>query len=133
MSGGPRLLERGPAPGTGPGLPEVESASRRADEDARAIRCRACGKAITTSAERTSVAGAHEHTRFNPGGFVFRFGCFRSAPGCAVAGEATSEATWFSGYRWSYALCGGCGTHLGWRFDGEAAFFGLVLERLVED
>ena len=126
-----RLLERGPA--SGAGRPEVEAAGHRTDEDAHAIRCRACGRAITTSAERTSISGSHEHTRFNPSGFVFRFGCFRAAPGCVVAGEPTGDDSWFTGYRWSYALCGGCGEHLGWEFDGEAGFFGLVLERLVED
>jgi len=126
-----RLLERGPA--SGAGRPEVEAASHRTGEDARAIRCRACGRAITTSAERTSISGAHEHTRFNPSGFVFRFGCFRAAPGCVAAGEPTGDDSWFTGYRWSYALCGGCGVHLGWRFDGSGDFFGLVLERLVED
>jgi len=126
-----RLLER--APGDRAGRPEHAAEDRRTEEDARAIRCAACGKAITTSAQRIPVAGAHQHTRFNPGGFVFRFGCFRDAPGCAVAGEPTVEVTWFTGYRWRYALCAGCGAHLGWRFDGAGGFFGLVLERLVED
>ena len=126
-----QLLER--APDQGAGRPEVAVEDRRVDEDARAIRCAACGKAITTSAQRIPVAGAHEHTRFNPGGFVYRFGCFQDAPGCAVAGEPTSEATWFAGYAWRYALCRGCGVHLGWRFEGPGGFFGLVLERLVED
>lgn len=126
-----QLLER--APKGEAGRPEVAVEDRRTDEAARAIRCAACGKAITISAERIDHAGAYEHTRFNPGGFVFRFGCFRQAPGCAVAGEPTGEATWFSGYQWSYAFCAGCGTHLGWRFEGPDGFFGLVLERLVED
>lgn len=126
-----QLLER--APRDGAGRPEVAAEDRRADEGARAIRCAACGQAITTAAQRTSLAGAHEHTRFNPGGYVYRFGCFRDAPGCAVAGEPTAEATWFAGYRWRYALCRACGVHLGWRFEGPGGFFGLVLERLVED
>jgi len=126
-----RLLER--APGGEAGRPEVAVEDLRTDEDARAIRCAACGKAITTSAQRIPVAGAHEHTRFNPGGFVYRFGCFQAAPGCAVTGEPTAEASWFAGYRWRYALCQGCGVHLGWRFEGADDFFGLVLDRLVED
>lgn len=126
-----RLLEREPA--SGAGRPEVAPADRRTREDARAIRCRACGKAITTSADRAEVAGAHEHTRFNAYGLVFRFGCFSAAPGCAVAGQPTAEDTWFSGHRWRYALCGGCGEHLGWRFEGPSSFFGLVLDKLVEE
>lgn len=126
-----RLLER--APGPGAGKPEVAVEDLRTDEGARAIRCAACGRAITTSADRISISGAHEHTRFNPGGFVYRFGCFGAAPGCAVVGEPMAEATWFTGSLWRYALCGGCGVHLGWRFEGGGDFFGLVLERLVED
>ncbi|HVE86506.1 MAG TPA: cereblon family protein [Myxococcales bacterium] len=126
-----RLLER--APPSGQERPDAAPADQRTGEDARAIRCRACGHAVTTSAERTSVAGAHEHTRFNPHGFVFRFGCFRAAPGCLGAGQPTAADSWFAGFLWSYALCGGCAEHLGWRFDGEASFHGLVLEKLVED
>jgi len=126
-----QLLER--APNDPGGRPEEAVEELRTGGAARAIRCAMCGRAITTSAERTSVAGAQEHTRFNPGGHVFRFGCFRDAPGCRVAGGPTFEATWFSGYSWRYALCGGCGVHLGWRFEGPDGFFGLVLALLVED
>lgn len=126
-----RLLERGPAGGDG--RPQVAPEDSRTGEDTRAIRCRACGRPITTSAERTTIQGAHEHTRFNPSGVVFRFGCFRAAPGCAVAGAPTDQDTWFSGCLWRYALCGGCGEHLGWSFEGASTFFGLVLEKLVED
>lgn len=72
------------------------------------------------------------HCRLNPSAFAFVFGCFREAPGCLVIGEPTSEATWFPGSLWQYAMCAGCGVHLGWAFVGEASFFGLLLERLVE-
>lgn len=120
----------GPAP-----PPELAPEVAQEDRAAPAIRCAACGHPITTASQRISVAGAHQHTRLNPHGYVFLFGCFRAAPGCAVAGVPTEEDTWFPGHRWSHALCGACGAHLGWRFDGAGAesFFGLVLERLVEE
>lgn len=99
----------------------------------RALLCAACTLPLTTDGERIELDGAHEHTRINPHGYVFHFGCFRAAPGCATLGVPTTEDTWFRGYAWRFAHCRGCGMHLGWRFDGEAGgFFGLVLDRLIE-
>jgi hypothetical protein len=41
--------------------------------------------------------------------------------------------TWFAGHVWSFALCRGCKSHLGWFFEkGETTFYGLVLANLVE-
>jgi hypothetical protein len=38
------------------------------------------------------------------------------------------------GYRWQLAYCRGCAAHLGWGFVGGAGrFFGLILERLIDD
>ena len=97
------------------------------------LYCFVCGAAITRERERVSVEGAHEHTFTNPAGFVFRIGCFRSAPGCVETGEFTAEASWFRGRAWRYAACAGCRAHLGWvyRDRGDAAFFGLILNRLL--
>ncbi len=96
------------------------------------LYCFACGSAVTRGRERIAVGGTHSHTFTNPAGYVFRIGCFRSAPGCAQAGDFTEEYSWFSGYAWRYALCAGCRVHLGWSFQGpDPGFFGLVLDRLV--
>ena len=43
--------------------------------------CALCGVFITNDAARGSVAGAHVHTRSNPAGISFEFGCFTAAPG----------------------------------------------------
>jgi hypothetical protein len=94
------------------------------------LTCRLCGHLITHERERVSVAGAHQHTRYNAAGFVFHFGCFAHAGGSALHGEETPQDTWFPGYVWRYALCGACHTHLGWLFSGESTFFGLILDRL---
>ncbi len=83
------------------------------------------------------MGGCHEHTFTNPGGWVYRIGCFRRAPGCAQAGEFTEAYSWFPGQAWRYALCAGCRTHLGWVYRqaggeaSEAEFYGLILDRLV--
>ncbi len=129
------LRQPGGAPGpersAGPAASEAEEKAPVEDPH---LLCRACGQAITRSAERVSVDGAHHHTFANPHGIVFEIGCFASAPGCGTAGPASDEFTWFAGYRWRVALCGGCLTHLGWRFAarGGHAFFGLIVERLIE-
>jgi hypothetical protein len=102
-------------------------------EGGQPLLCLACGHPITSLRERIAAEGAHQHTFTNPGGYVFRIGCFGRAPGCLQAGQPTLEHTWFPGYAWLYALCGGCRTHLGWVFrSGQSAFFGLILDRLLE-
>lgn len=112
-------------------LPHTEVLTRPAPE--AMLRCRRCDHGVAPPSARVARAGAHVHTRINPGGWVHSFGCFAEAPGCVPVGPATTEHTWFAGYAWRVALCGGCGEHLGWRFEGAGdAFWGLILERLRE-
>jgi hypothetical protein len=104
---------------------ESETATRMAD----VIVCRACDHAITKPAHRIERDGSHVHTRMNPFNWVHQFGCFAEAPGARAEGDATDAATWFAGYAWRMAICGGCGQHLGWRYEGPAIFWGLLLEK----
>jgi len=100
----------------------------------RGLFCRACREWITAEGESVSVEGSSVHRRVNPAGVEFEFGCFRDAPGARVAGTPTAEHSWFPGYAWSFALCGGCLTHLGWFFEGAGPpFHGLILERLTQE
>lgn len=100
----------------------------------RRLLCANCGQPVTTEAERISIEGRSVHQATNPSGIEFEFGCFASAPGALVAGEPTTEFSWFTGYAWRFALCRGCGAHLGWFFQGGApTFFGLILNRLKEE
>lgn len=94
--------------------------------------CRVCGALITTGGDRTEIDGGHAHTFVNPAGYIFRIGCFRSAPGCLIIGEPTREYSWFAGRFWRLAACALCTTHLGWAYgNGETReFFGLILDRL---
>jgi hypothetical protein len=97
------------------------------------ILCKLCGNHITSVENIISVQGSHRHTFTNPAGLVFEIGCFSSADGCLVSGIPTMEFTWFSGYRWNYAHCAQCLTHLGWFYQNkETSFFGLILDRLIE-
>lgn len=115
-----------------PGTPEVkaEDATRTKEPDAP-LCCARCGHPVTREGHRTTVGGRHEHTRVNPLGIVFHFGCFSRAEGCDTVGPPTAEESWFPGYRWEIAGCGACHTHLGWAFRGEGGFFGLILDRLT--
>ena len=99
----------------------------------RVLVCVRCGARITYHEARISVSGQHAHEFTNPYGIAFLIGCFREAPGVATQGEATDFWSWFSDYCWQIGLCGGCQWHLGWRFaNGADAFYGLMLDRLVE-
>lgn len=95
--------------------------------------CRVCGHPVTHRSAGVRIAGRHVHRRTNPAGVEFEFGCFGSAPGAGQEGTPTDEHTWFAGYRWRFAVCGACGSHLGWFFEGrEPAFWALVTDRLED-
>jgi hypothetical protein len=97
----------------------------------RWLRCRHCRERVTAEDDRTVVEGEHVHRRTNPAGIAFEFGCFLAARGAQVVGEPTFEHTWFAGRAWAYSMCRGCGTHLGWHFEGrDPAFHALILDRL---
>jgi hypothetical protein len=110
-----------------------ETPQTRPVEPEAAIVCRQCRHPVTRPQERIAMAGSHRHSFANPTGLVFEIGCFRQASGCRLAGPASLEFSWFPGYRWRIALCGGCQVQLGWRFESPAqqSFSGLILERLL--
>ena len=102
------------------------------DEQKKHILCRTCGNFITSDADSITVNGSHDHTFVNPVGLKFHIGCFSNAGGCHIMGVPTAEYTWFPGFTWSYVVCSGCLTHLGWLYQsGGGGFFGLILDQLV--
>jgi len=101
------------------------------DTDAPPIRCATCDHRITEEAYRIEIAGAHEHTFVNPGGFVHHIGCFVAAPGCVHVGTPETAFSWFPGYSWQIASCARCRAHLGWIFRcAPEQFHGLRLVAL---
>lgn len=95
------------------------------------LRCCRCGHEVTREDARGEISGKHVHQLTNPFGFTFTVGCFWHAQGCQEFGPDVAADSWFPGYRWTLALCGGCGIHLGWRYTGSGpTFHGLVLVRL---
>lgn len=101
-----------------------------------ALVCASCRRRITDSGARIEVDGLHEHSQVNPHGYVWTFGCFAEAPGCAAVGAPSTEFTWFPGHAWQIAQCLRCGTHLGWLFiatGGGGRFHGLIVGRIAEE
>ena len=116
-----------PESGEAPVVEEEES-------DGAFLLCANCMHLITFHQAAMNINGFHEHTFANPSGLIFTIGCFNQAPGCAVAGEATAEFSWFQGFRWRVAVCAACLSHLGWRFSSSGhSFFGLILNKLVDE
>ena len=113
-----------------------EPAARTTDEvggDAPAILCAACRRRVTTTGARIEMMGLHAHTCVNPAGLSYRIGCFAIVVGCEIVSNPSSEWSWFPGWRWQVEQCGGCRTHLGWKFiRNDSAFHGLILDRLTE-
>ena len=95
------------------------------------ILCAACEHELAEGDAKTAVDGAHRHVKVNPHGHVFHISCFRPVPGVIPIGSPSAEFSWFAGYRWQIALCGGCQVHLGWVFVGESDFTALVQGRFV--
>jgi hypothetical protein len=111
---------------------ETREDPEQEEEMAQAVRCRVCGHVITHKAEQISINGAHQHVFANPHGLVFETVCYKRAMGCVVTGPPSDEFTWFSGYLWQIALCGGCLNHLGWRFTSSTnTFFCLISNQLI--
>ncbi len=96
--------------------------------DERAIRCAGCRHVLAREQDRLPLDTG---TFVNPAGIVHRIAAFRHAQGCAVAGDPTTFWTWFPGHAWQHALCGNCGTHVGWMFSGPSTFFGLLTARII--
>jgi hypothetical protein len=119
----------------GPDLSQPQDVPRTAplDDEEQALVCAACSSPVSHPSQRIQHQDRHEHTFVNPAGFVYRIGCFATARGARSFGVPTPEHTWFAGYAWQMAVCGGCGEHLGWLFTGSGpSFWGLILERIRE-
>lgn len=101
-------------------------------EAERWIVCRQCQQRLTRPSERIEINGSHSHTFANPSGIVFEIGCFRIATGLNYIGPPSYEFPWFAGKSWQIVICSTCQIHLGWCFQDQDLFFGLILDRLQE-
>ena len=114
--------------------PETESPADAEEKTDDALYCAGCGHLVTRTRWKIAVGNGGGGRIFtNPMGITFHVVCFAEAPGATAEGDPTDEHTWFPGYLWNFALCRGCGGHLGWHFRQEVGgdrFFGLVKNRL---
>lgn len=97
-------------------------------QEQRDVRCKNCEHVITS---RSLAIEPHEHTFRNPGGYSFHVVCYSDAPGALVTGSPTTDASWFAGYAWTFAVCAQCHNHLGWWYTGKDRFAGLIATRLI--
>jgi len=112
--------------------PETGNPTELEEKTDDALYCAGCGHLVTRTRWKISMGGS-ERVFTNPLGVTFRVVCFSDAPGAAAEGAPTDAHTWFAGYAWNFALCRGCGRHLGWRYRRETGgdrFFGLIRDRL---
>ena len=109
---------------------EPAGASHRDQKEDEEVRCLACDHGVTRRSLRTERHGKHQHAFLNPAGVPYTIALYSDAPGTVGHGDMESHFTWFPGHAWRIVLCARCQTHLGWSFHGEAAFFGLIVERM---
>ena len=102
------------------------------EDEGRSVVCVGCGQRVTSTDQRITVGERSEYGFANPHGYVYRVGCWATAPGCLLVGERTDEFTWFAGHAWRIAQCGNCRAHLGWHFAGPSDFYGLIVDRIQE-
>ena len=112
--------------------PSAAEETRTQPQRDPSICCLACGHPVTRPKAAIEQGGCHEHTFRNPAGYSFHVLCFSEAPGCLSEGHPSSEASWFAGFTWTFGLCQGCRTHLGWWYRrAEVTFAGLIATRLA--
>jgi len=101
------------------------------------ICCKQCQYLLTYPSFAISPNGQHQHLQCNPAGITFVFSCFSKAMGCFINGVPSAEFCWFSHYEWQFALCQGCGEHLGWYFSSleHENFIAIINNKMtfVED
>jgi len=109
--------------------PEVRVKSELLPDD---WLCKICNKIITSDKDRFEFNDQSEFQFINQGGYFFDIITFCAADGCREEGEPTMEFTWFPGHSWSLAVCSRCASQLGWKYQGEFSFYGLIKSRLIK-
>ncbi|MFC2103338.1 cereblon family protein [Bacteroidota bacterium] len=109
--------------------PEVKVKTKLQPDD---WLCIVCNKKITSDKDKFEYNNQSEFQFVNPGGYYFDIITFSAADGCRDLGDPTDEFTWFPGHSWSFAVCNRCSNHLGWKYQGEFSFYGLIKSRLIK-
>jgi len=94
------------------------------------VFCLACSHVLAHAHDRLNIDGSHEHVFSNPHGITHHFGCYQEALGCAIEGAPVAADSWFPGYLWRLAMCADCGQHIGWLFEHDDHFYGLLVDKI---
>ncbi|VDK49406.1 unnamed protein product [Anisakis simplex] len=95
------------------------------------IVCKACGQPLTKISNMINVSTEGNSALYvNPGGYVHDLFTVSEVHSTLARGRASSEYSWFPGYKWTIHECSHCSMHVGWRFTSStltpASFFGLT-------
>jgi len=101
------------------------------EDVARDWVCVWCRQKVASDKDRWFHQGRSEFSFENPEGLRFEILTFSRTLGCRNVGMPTLEHTWFAGYAWSYCVCAGCRSHLGWYYTGPGSFAGLIRSRIL--
>jgi hypothetical protein len=93
--------------------------------------CVWCHNRVANEKDRFHYGAQDQFTFSNPDGIRFEIITFLQTLGCRQTGQPTLDHTWFTDHAWSFCLCAQCGQHLGWYYDGEHTFVGLIKTRIV--
>jgi hypothetical protein len=102
------------------------------------LHCAGCGALIARADDICRVMDRPPRKTYeNPHGLLCPILTLARAEGLELDAHTSTMNTWFEGYAWRPAACGGCGLFLGWAFEavageaGPAEFCGLLEERLI--
>lgn len=102
------------------------------------LRCVDCEAIITKKRHMFSMSVDGPMAAYvNPGGYVHDTLTVTEAKGLKKQGTASTENSWFPGYKWTILNCRTCQTHKGWCFEATkknllpARFYGLTRAGLV--
>lgn len=95
------------------------------------VICRYCEAVLAYLSDAIEVSGQHEYVKINPFGHQHHFRCFSEALGCSLQGPREYADSWFPGYTWQLAICAACNSHVGWLFEGNNHFYGLINNRVT--
>ncbi|XP_044598142.1 protein cereblon isoform X1 [Cotesia glomerata] len=134
-------------PKTALSLLEIDSVILRLQREEKLLRklannvfvCKRCGAKV---AKQTDVFQMNEEgvqsAYCNPAGAIHETITLHKAQSLVLDNTPpSSEYSWFPGYQWTIAHCGGCRSHMGWRFTAAQrdlkpqSFWGLTRTSLV--
>jgi cereblon len=123
---------------TSSGSPAPDSERSASVHEERWLCCARCALRIVPCSAIFRASFETPLVFANPDGMVFELVTASRAEGLVFVGPAVSDFSWFPGYAWRVALCAGCSSHLGWRYEACAGgvtplvFFGLQRAALLE-